>query len=136
MGFFRLRLELRALRSAIEEFRHAIQDHSEAIHAASEAQRKSNPPGQPTPVVVSFDDKTARDAKDEQNRQYGVQKSIRNWTKAAVIAATIYASIAALQWCEMRTQTKQVAKQFEAQQRPWISGGEIEFKQPLFLVYP
>jgi hypothetical protein len=37
----------------------------------------------------------------------------------------------------MRSQTKQVAKQFEAQQRPWVGGGgEIEFKQPEFLVYP
>jgi hypothetical protein len=92
MGFEGLRLELRAVRSAIDELCRAIQDHSKAVR---------NPP-QPSPVIVSYDEKTTTDTKTQQSRQYQMQKSIRNWTSAAVLAAIVYASIAALQWCEMQ----------------------------------
>jgi hypothetical protein len=136
MGLIRLRAELRAIRDAIDELRHAIKQHSETIHTAQEAEERSRRSRQPVPVVIALDDKTARDAQAEYDRQYRTQQSIRNWARGGVFAAIIYAAIAVFQWGEMRTQTKQVAKQFEAQQRPWISGGEIEFKQPEFLVYP
>lgn len=106
MGFIRLRLELRAVRRTIDELRRAIEDHSKAIHSTEEAQRHTNPPRQPMPVIVSYDEQATRDANAEQKRQYCIQKSIRNWTRAAVIAAIIYATIAAFQWCEMRKVTR------------------------------
>jgi hypothetical protein len=128
MGFIRLRLELRAVRRAIEELRRAIQGHSEAIHAAEETQRHTDPPRQPTPAIISYDEQTTRDAKTEQNRQYGIQKSIRNWARAAVIAASIYAAIAALQWHEMRKATDTARDTLIRSQRPWlVNDGEATF---------
>ena len=52
-------------------------------------------------------------------------------TWAAVIAASIYAAIAALTYGEMRTQTKQIARQFQAQQRAWVGNGEIKVKDSI-----
>ena len=134
MGLIRLRAELRAIRDAIEELRTAVDSHSETIRATEEAQEHAKRGREP--VIVTFDDKTVRETATQNQTQNTIQRGIRNWTMGAVLAASLYAAVAIVQWCEMRSQTKQVAKQFEAQQRPWVSGGEIEFKQPEFLVYP
>jgi hypothetical protein len=105
MSFAGLWLQLRALRSAIKELCDAVQEHSKTIHAAQEAQQEAGETRKPMPVIIAYDDQTIRDTKDENNRQHGTQNSIKNWTKVAVIAASIYAAIAALQWNEMRKAT-------------------------------
>jgi hypothetical protein len=132
MGLIRLRAELRAIRDAIEELRTAIDNHSETVHAAEESRSKDYAIPKRLQVLVSHDE----EIKEGEHKSYTAQENIKKWTKRAVIAASTYAFIAALQYWEMRIQTKQVAKQFEAQQRPWVDGGEIEFRQPVFLVYP
>lgn len=94
---FRLRRELAAIRGRVEELCRAIQEHSEAI----QARNKNRAVQERMPVLVSYD----QNIDAAQNRQYGTQEKIAKWTKRAVIAASIYAGIAALQWCEMRKAT-------------------------------
>lgn len=131
MGLIKLRVELGALRAAINELRGTIQEHIEAIHAAEKARTKEHTVPERLPVLVSHDE----ELKKGEMSSYATQEGIRKWTKRAVIAAAIYAAIAALQWYEMRTQTRQLAKQFEVQQRPWVSS-KVEFKGVEFVVYP
>src|SRR6202011_3760781 len=76
---------------------------------------------QPMPVVISYDAQTAGDAKTERDKQHGTQDSIRKWTRNAVIAASIYAAIAILQWCAMEQTLRQSDRQFEAERRPWVA---------------
>src|SRR5437016_5849465 len=99
----RVRRDLAAIRTRIEELRDAIQEHSKTIHAAQEAQQHSSRSREPMPVIVAYDKQTARQAQAENDRQYGTQNAIKNWTKAAVIAASIYAFIAAITYLKIRT---------------------------------
>jgi hypothetical protein len=101
MGTMRLMVELRAVRHAINELRSAIEKHSEAIHAAQKTSNETDKRPKPIPVLVSYDEKT----NTSQDRQNTTQDKIALWTRGAVIAAIIYATIAALQWCEMRKAT-------------------------------
>ena len=115
-----MRIELRAVRHAINELRSAIDKHSEAIHASKEGDRNKPSATQSVRAVVAFDDKTVGDTKTENDRHYSVQNSIRRATWLAFIAAAIYAFFAAWQVCEMRIATAQVTRQindFEAAQR-------------------
>lgn len=56
-------------------------------------------------AVIAYDEKAAKEARDEAGRQYSIQRSIRNWTAGAVFAASIHAAIAAYQACQMRKAT-------------------------------
>lgn len=127
MSLFKLRLELRAIRHAIEELRTAIQSHSETVHAAQEAQQQADKSRKPTPVVVSYDDKTVKNTKCENNRQYRTQNSIKNWTKIAVIAASIYAGIAFLQWLKMSESNRISRESLESVQRAFVSFQHFDF---------
>jgi hypothetical protein len=100
MGIMRLRVELRAVRHAINELRSAIENHSEAIHATEKASDETQKEPKTIPVLVSYDEQI----NTGQNRQNTTQDKIAFWTRGAVIAAIIYATIAALQWCEMHRQ--------------------------------
>lgn len=57
-------------------------------------------------------------------------------TVLAVIAASVYATIAAHQLKEMRRTNDDIEKQFQAQQRAWVGNGEIRVKKTAFLIYP
>ena len=117
MSLLRLRVELRAIRHAINELQAAIEKHSESIHAAQEARNKKDDAVQKSiPVTVSYDQQANKD----QDRYYGTQEGIRKWTKRAVIAASIYATIAAVQAGLLQTANKQAKKQWEAERRPWV----------------
>ena len=134
-----LSLRLVAIGKRIEELCKAVQQNSKVIHTAQEAQQQTEKARNPTPVIVTYDDQTVRNTKDENDRQYITQNSIKNWTKVAVIAATIYAAIAALQWCEMRKATNAAttaanvaAKQLDVSERPWARIG-ISLSGPLVI---
>ena len=114
---FRLRRELAAMRSRIEELSDTIKEHSKAIHSAQEAQQRAKETPKPVPVVVAYNEQTARDAKTENDRQYGTQNSIKNWTRAAVIAASIYAGIAGLTWWEIYKQYTKIEESADAAKR-------------------
>src|ERR1700740_861036 len=142
MGLISLRVEFRAVKTALNELRQAIQQHSESVHATQEAQQHANRPRNPMPVVVSYDDKTVEYTKTQDDREYRTQNSIKNWTKAAVIAASIYAAIAAFQAFLMWTNTDQLRRQiddFEASQsavlvmKDYRVVGPLEAGKPLHL---
>jgi hypothetical protein len=99
---FKFKRDLNGLRERIEELSSAINEHSKTLRAAEEASRAYETVPKPVPVLVSYDQQTSGD----QNRHYAIQKKIARWTKGAVIAASIYAAIAGLQWCEMRKATR------------------------------
>lgn len=112
----RLRRELTAIRTRIEELRDAVHENAKAICATKEAQRQKETKGEPINAIISYDDKAIGDTKKQQD----TQKSIKNATWAAVIAAAIYAGISILIWCEMRIQTARNAEQFDEGMRPWV----------------
>ena len=86
---------LRRLLEAVKDVKKAVQQHTESEQAAETTNR-----------VISFDDKTVRDAETEHDRQYRVQNSIRWATWLAVVGAIAYASVAACQLVEMRKATQ------------------------------
>jgi hypothetical protein len=127
MGFIRLRVELRALRAVLEELREAIKEHSDAIHAEEERKRHERSAKNTVHAVVSYDDKTVRDAQTENERQYCTQRSIKRAAWSAFMAASIYALIAAYQANEMRkatvaaqTSANAATAQLDATTRPWL----------------
>src|SRR5260370_40672064 len=96
---------LRRLLEAVKDVKKAIQEYTFSPHAAEECERQKEPtPNKPTEIraIVSFDNQTVRDEKEEQNRQYATQNSIKWATWSAVFAASVYAAIAACQFFEMR----------------------------------
>jgi hypothetical protein len=69
----KLRRYLETIRTRLEELRDALQEHSEATTSAQQNKTIS--------AVISYDEKTAADAKGEADRQHTIQRSIRNWTR-------------------------------------------------------
>lgn len=123
--FFKLRRDLTAIRDGIKELCAAIQEHSKTIRAAQEAQQQTGKGRNPVPVIVSYDDQTVSDSKNENDRQYRTQKSIKNWTAAAVIAASVYAGIAAWQGYLSRRQLRVSEHIFEASERAYVGTASI-----------
>lgn len=138
MGLIGLRVELSALRDAINELRAAIQKHSETAHVTQKTHDKDTAIPKSIPVTVSYVEQVDKD----QKASYRTQEGIRKWTRGAVIAASIYAAIAVLQWCEMRKATRAATtatyiamQQFEASERPWVSIN-VNIDSPLFFNAP
>lgn len=100
--FLLLKRELAAVRTRIEQLRDAVQDQAKTIDAAREVQQANKA----APLIVTYNDQTVRDTKDENDRQYRIQCSLRNWTAGAVLAAVAYAAIAAFTWWQAITQNK------------------------------
>lgn len=131
MGFFRLRLELRAIRSAIEELRKAIEEHASTIHATEERERYEHSARKTVNAVVAFDDKTVRDTQAENERQYRTQRSIKHAAWSAFAAAVIYAGIAAYQAKEMRRATIAAQRSADAaytELRPWVKITDLKLR--------
>jgi hypothetical protein len=91
MGLIGLRIELRALRHAINELYVALEKQSEITRLTLNKEDQVIP--NPIPVTIQYDQQSAKDQKD----YYVSQQNIVRWTKRAVIAAGIYAAIAAVQ---------------------------------------
>jgi hypothetical protein len=127
MGNLRLRIELRALRHAINELQVAIEKCSEATHSAQKTGNEDDALPKPIPVKVSYSEQS--DA--GQDRQNTTQEKIAKWTKGAVFAAIFYATIATWQACEMRNSTEVNRAALVATQRAYIgvTGLNIERSQ-------
>lgn len=125
----RLRRELAAIRHQIEELCRAIQEYSGVVHSTQEGQQQPREARNPARVVVSLDKQMAYDTKAQDDRQYKTQDSIRKWTRAAVIAAVIYAAVAGLQWNEMRKATITQKNTIVLEERAWL--GVIRFTSSL-----
>jgi hypothetical protein len=124
----RVRRDLAAIRTGIEELRDAIQEHSKAIHAAEERKRHECSTAKTVHAVIAYDNQTKRDTKTEFDRQYRTQNSIRWAAWFAFGAASIYAGVAAYQLKEMRRASRTAQTSVEAiqaetfqEERPWIS---------------
>ena len=64
--------------------------------------------------ILSLDDESKRDRATRDDRQYGVQNSIRWAAWSAFVAAAFYGAVTAGQWWDLR-------HNFKLEQRPWIS---------------
>jgi hypothetical protein len=108
-----------------------------ALHKCAESVRREEggnlqpeiQPSQPVEVraVVSFSDKTEGDTKAENDRAHATQVSIRNATRGAVVAASVYALITLLMWCQMikqnriaRAALRQSTESFRIDERAWV----------------
>jgi hypothetical protein len=116
MEILKMRIELRALRQAINELCAAVEKYCETAHSAQETNKKDDAIPKSIPVTVSYSEQVNAG----QNRQNTTQEQIAKWTRRAVFAAIFYAGIAALQWCVMKSQLEELHKQTVAQTRPWI----------------
>lgn len=94
--------ELRLLRKSIDEHTRAVRD----------ARERDNHRDKPENVraEVFFAEEAQRATNTNNERQYGIQKSLRNWTCAAFIAAATYAGIAGFQLHEMKIATSATEK--------------------------
>jgi hypothetical protein len=130
MSLFGLRLGTWRLRSAIEALKGAVDEHSKAISSTQAANR--NPPStvQTVNAVVAFDNETKTDTETENNRQYGVQDSIRWAAWCAFGAAFVYAGIATYQSCLIRKQIENSAESFRIDERAWV---ELEPIKPMLV---
>ena len=105
----------------LEKLSQSIEKHAKTIHAASERDEQENKVNKVRLDNISAQDEHAeRDRKTKEERQYRVQNSIRKATWSAFIAASIYAGIAALQWCATRDANQLAKKALSVQTRPWI----------------
>src|SRR5437879_3228545 len=87
----------------------ALHKCAESIRRGEEtSQRPESTPNQPVEVraVVSFSDNAIRDTKAENDRAHATQESIKKATRGAVVAASIYAFITLLMWCQMIKQNR------------------------------
>lgn len=120
-AFIRLvRRDLAAIGARIGEVQRTIQEHAESIDAAQERERQKEPPSDKAKevrAIVTFDNETKRHADENEQRQRATQKSIKNAAWAAFAAASIYALISAMQWCEMIKATKAANLSADAAQR-------------------
>lgn len=118
------------LRGAIEELKNAIEAHRQTESSEGQLGRNPLPTNQTVTTVVSFNDKTIRDTQTENDRQYGVQNSIRRAAWFAFVAAATYAGIAAYQSYLTRRQIHDNAESFRLDERAWV---EIDPIKPTFL---
>jgi hypothetical protein len=97
---------LRAESSAIQK---AIQNHTKSIGATKEGEHKEQEIRQKwREDILTEYKKTEGDRTTSDNRQYGVQNSLRWATWFAFIAASAYAAIAAFQLCTSQRQLQQM----------------------------
>jgi|SRR5579864_909620 len=108
------------VRAWVREVERTICEQSPTDHQGEEIKGSKNLPRYEVRAALSFDDETVRIAKAESQQEQGIQNSIKKATWAAVLAASVYAGIAAWQLCEMRkatiaatTQTKLLSDQLK-----------------------
>jgi hypothetical protein len=108
-------------RKALELFHRDIQNHTEAVRAQntrSEKERELQPIW--LDKVISQYQQSERSKSSQEDRHYRIQNSIRWATWGAFIAASIYGSVAMLQWSAAREASYEY-------QRPWVTGNAWEF---------
>jgi hypothetical protein len=111
--------ELIGIPGQLTDIRQSIDQQTEAIRTTNERANHQHEPHN-IRAEISFAEHTECKQKADSNRHYGIQKSLRNWTAAAFIAAATYAGIAAFQLCEMKKAAKASENQFLVQNRPYV----------------
>src|ERR1700747_167869 len=89
----------------LREIEDAIQKKSSADNQRQEREEGKQPTPKKIEAIFSFDEETKATSKTEHQENKSIQISIRNATRGAVIAASVYAAIALWQGCEMRKAT-------------------------------
>jgi hypothetical protein len=99
--------DLRDIANKISFLRESIEQHSKTVCTEDKGQEQDREV-QPVWIkaILSKYDEAEGKRQSNDDRHYRVQNSIRWATWSAFIAATIYASIAALQWCSMQQSNK------------------------------
>jgi hypothetical protein len=100
----KLAMLLRRLLEAVRDVKKAIQDHAGSVHAKKEHANQNKIEPKNIVAEIHFDEQTTEAQSAENQRQHDTQRQIRNATRAAVAAASVYAFIAILQWCAMQRQ--------------------------------
>jgi hypothetical protein len=128
----------RLLRADIRQLIEATNQQTCAAHDAAEAAKQKAEAPQDVVVSTSADKKFVVEVHPQDPQGQTTQTSIKRATWFAgwgawfaVLGAGIYAAIAGYTLSEMRTQTRQIAKQFEAEQRPWVSVDNFTVESPL-----
>lgn len=114
----KLRRDLQALRSRLEELRDAIHDYSKSISAVEESRRANGPPT--VNAVVAYESETSQNARNEFRKQLRVQKYLTIGTWLAFGAAVIYATIAARQLRATNNTYQQIQKQTDLMRQQLI----------------
>jgi hypothetical protein len=127
------------LRVWVRDLERTIEKHDESRHEAEERERLMEVPSEnPKEVraVITLDNETVGQIKTDQDRQYKIQKSIKNAAWAAFFAACVYALISMLQWGQMIKQSKtanaalrQSIESFRIDERAWIEIEPIKLMQ-------
>jgi hypothetical protein len=132
--------------------------HKENPESDNQASNNASPPQRVVrDVNAAPPNQTATTPQTETKKQHGpsawskVTEAIVHWlhhywdaprekhkkTDIAMVILTLAIAVAAF-WsaCIFQGQLTVARKTMEAQTRPWVGNGEIEIKQPTFLVYP
>jgi hypothetical protein len=105
----------------------AIRNQGEStMHHGDERERQSNQQKISGNMTVSYAEDVIRDLRTDSDENRAIQRSIRNATWAAFIAATAYASISVVILIEMRSQTTTARDQLESSERPWIKITDVK----------
>jgi hypothetical protein len=118
------------VRAWIRDIQHTIRERSEPQDVREEGKRNKQFPPDKVRAVVSFDDETIGRSQAEEGRKQATQESIKNAAWSAFGAATIYALISMLIWCQMIKQNRIATQALEVANRPWVSAA-ISMKSPL-----
>jgi hypothetical protein len=118
---------LKRLLESVKDIKDLIRKQIKRSDAENKLRDEASKNRNDVKAEIRFDPETVSDNKDVQDRNYGVQNSIRRATWCAFFAASLYAGVAAFQLTEMRKATKYTgdvatisAKQLDIAERPWI----------------
>ncbi|MGB8542747.1 MAG: hypothetical protein WCD49_14030 [Candidatus Acidiferrales bacterium] len=121
----------------VKEVKKTLQENTKAIDAEKEQTYQQNISPKSIVAEVHFDENTIKAASTEDKRRDTRQKEIRNATRAAVVAACLYAAIAAWQGSEMRkasiaaTRAANTAdKTMVLDERAWVAVTAINGTKP------
>jgi hypothetical protein len=123
---------MRRLFEAVKGVEKAIQQNTESIHASKEREWNGEPVREAAKRIIAFEKKTVTDTKEENDRQHRTQISIRNWTAGAVLAACIYAAIAACQLRGIQEANRISHDALVATQRAYVTVTGLNIRQSTF----
>jgi hypothetical protein len=116
---------LRRLLESVKDIKDLVRKQAKAADEQSKRQQERNQ--SEVKAEIRFDEQTLRDANAKDDRNFQIQRSLRNATRWAFVAAFIYAGIAAFQFHQMKKATKFTgdvavtsAKQLDLAERPWV----------------
>ena len=112
--------DLRDIANKISVLRESIEHHGDSIRRDYERNQEEKREQKREPITIKFTDEEIQSRKTAQSEQNSIQKSIRNATWGAVVAAVIYAGVT---YCMLIAIQKQTRIQREASintERAWV----------------